>query len=388
MDDPDFPARVGRTVRRHGMDLTRPLAMVSGGPDSVALLRVVFELGARPVVLHVDYGLRGEESRADADFVRGLCGELGLACEVRNSRVGGSNLQEEARKARYRLAEDLASDRSCSAILTGHTADDVAETVLMNLARGRGRGALRDTAGPGAASAPSYRKKASGGAPLPGGPGATLPDGRHEPRTQVRAQPRSAGGPAGAGGALPRRRGERRARGRAPARGPGGARGPGRRGVAPARRRGPRAAGRAARDAARAPPVRRKGGLRGAAPGVPPLGSAAVEGVLELLGAGRGRGSFTCRAALPPSRARGRGWRSTGGGRLLPAGSTCCSRASRSSGPGRSGCRRGRSMRGRRPVPRSRTSMPRSGRIGCGRCARGILFARWASGAPRRSTRP
>ena len=134
----NFSVGVGRTARRYGMDLSHPLAMVSGGPDSVALLRVVVELGARPVVLHVDHGLRGEESRGDAEFVRTLCAEMGLDCEVRSLRLRGSNLQEEARKGRYRVAEELASERRISAILTGHTADDVAETVLMNLARGAG----------------------------------------------------------------------------------------------------------------------------------------------------------------------------------------------------------------------------------------------------------
>lgn len=138
METSSFSAGVGRTVRRYGMDLSRPLAMVSGGPDSVALLCVIAEIGARPFVLHVDYGLRGEESRGDAEFVRGLCGEMGLDYEVRSLRVGGSNLQEEARKGRYRIAEELAVERGFSAIVTGHTADDVAETVLMNLARGAG----------------------------------------------------------------------------------------------------------------------------------------------------------------------------------------------------------------------------------------------------------
>lgn len=120
------------------MDLSRPVALVSGGPDSVALLRVMVELGAHPVVLHVDYGLRGEESLGDAEFVRKLCAGLGLACELRRFRIGGSNLQEEARRGRYELAQELADERGLSAIVTGHTADDVAETVLLNLARGSG----------------------------------------------------------------------------------------------------------------------------------------------------------------------------------------------------------------------------------------------------------
>jgi tRNA(Ile)-lysidine synthase len=120
------------------MDLSRPLAMVSGGPDSVALVRSLVELGGWPVVLHVDHGLRGKESREDAQFVRELCGRLGLAYEERRARLEGGNLQQEAREERYRFAEQLADERGISAIATGHTADDAAETVLLNLARGAG----------------------------------------------------------------------------------------------------------------------------------------------------------------------------------------------------------------------------------------------------------
>jgi tRNA(Ile)-lysidine synthase len=136
---------VRRTVEHYGMNLHRPLLLVSGGPDSVALLRAVVSLGGEPAVLHVDHGLRGEQSREDADFVRGLCARMGVDCEVRRLRlVGSSNLQERAREERYRLAEEVADGLGLPAISTGHTADDVAETVLMNLARGSG---LRGLAG-------------------------------------------------------------------------------------------------------------------------------------------------------------------------------------------------------------------------------------------------
>ena len=114
------------------------MVMVSGGPDSVALLRVLVELGGQTMVLHVDHGLRGEESQEDAEFVRKLCSQLEVPCEVRRLKVEGGNLQEEARRGRYRIAEELAQAEGASAIATGHTADDVAETVLMNLARGAG----------------------------------------------------------------------------------------------------------------------------------------------------------------------------------------------------------------------------------------------------------
>jgi tRNA(Ile)-lysidine synthase len=140
-----FPDKVLLTAERYGMDLRRPLVLVSGGPDSVALLRVIVALGGEPVVLHVDHGLRGEESREDVEFVRDLSGKLGVRCEVRGLGLdGGSNLQERAREARYRLAEEVAVRLGLRVVTTGHTADDVAETVLMNLARGTG---LRGLAG-------------------------------------------------------------------------------------------------------------------------------------------------------------------------------------------------------------------------------------------------
>ena len=126
-----------RTAERYSMDLARPLVMVSGGPDSVAMLRALVELGD-PAVLHVDHGLRGDESREDAEFVRALCGRLGVTCEVREIELGDANLQEEARLRRYRIAEEIADGMRISTVATGHTADDVAETVLMNLARGAG----------------------------------------------------------------------------------------------------------------------------------------------------------------------------------------------------------------------------------------------------------
>jgi tRNA(Ile)-lysidine synthase len=135
----EFLETVRRTAERYGMDLSRPLVLVSGGPDSVALLRALVGLGGEPVVLHVDHGLRGEESREDAEFVRGLCRKLGVRCEVRSIRlVEGPNLQERARDERYRVADEVADELGLQTIAVGHTADDVAETVLMNLARGTG----------------------------------------------------------------------------------------------------------------------------------------------------------------------------------------------------------------------------------------------------------
>jgi tRNA(Ile)-lysidine synthase len=140
-----FVECVRRTAERHGMDLKRPLVLVSGGPDSVALLRAVVALGGEPAALHVDHGLREEESRLDADFVRRLCGKLDVRCEVAGLDLAGAgNLQERARDGRYRLAWEVAGRLGLRVVATGHTANDVAETVILNLSRGAG---LRGLAG-------------------------------------------------------------------------------------------------------------------------------------------------------------------------------------------------------------------------------------------------
>ena len=100
-------------------DLSRLLALVSGGPDSVALLLALLELGGEPAVLP-DHGLRGNESREDAEFVRALCERLGVRCEVRRLQLAdGPNLQERAREERYRIAEEVADELGLGSISTG-----------------------------------------------------------------------------------------------------------------------------------------------------------------------------------------------------------------------------------------------------------------------------
>src|SRR5918998_1183188 len=100
-----FTNAVRQTVVRYGMDLGRPLVLVSGGPDSVALLRVILDLDGEPAALHVDHGLR-EESREDEEFVGGLCSRLGVRCEVRRGRVEKKGkLQGRGRGASHRVPE-------------------------------------------------------------------------------------------------------------------------------------------------------------------------------------------------------------------------------------------------------------------------------------------
>ena len=114
-----------------GTDVT---CAVSGGADSTALLALAVAAGCRVTAVHVDHGLRAG-SGAEADIVRQSAEQLGAGfCGVRVDVVDGPNLEARAREARYSA---LPVD-----VLTGHTADDQAETVLVNLLRGAGAAGL------------------------------------------------------------------------------------------------------------------------------------------------------------------------------------------------------------------------------------------------------
>ena len=124
----------------------RLVVLVSGGRDSVCLLDVAATL-CRPaglLALHIDYGLRGAESDADAAHVRRLLGAaVGVALEVRRAPPPPSagNRQAWARDLRYAAALSLARARDAR-VAVGHTASDQAETVLYRLAASPGRRAL------------------------------------------------------------------------------------------------------------------------------------------------------------------------------------------------------------------------------------------------------
>jgi tRNA(Ile)-lysidine synthase len=136
---------------------TLPLGMasgvvaVSGGADSVALLRALHSLyPASLTVAHINHRLRGEESDADDDFVRQLAGQLALTYRVKAIDVGemaeGANLEATARQVRYEFLAEVAASAGAAWIATGHTADDQAETVLHRLIRGTGLQGLRGIA--------------------------------------------------------------------------------------------------------------------------------------------------------------------------------------------------------------------------------------------------
>lgn len=106
----------------------------SGGADSSALVVLADRAGCRVTALHVDHGLR-PSSGAEADQAERIARQLGVSFELRTVRIEpGPNLESRARAARIGALPPGS--------LTGHTADDQAETVLINLLRGAGADGL------------------------------------------------------------------------------------------------------------------------------------------------------------------------------------------------------------------------------------------------------
>ena len=118
---------------------------VSGGADSVSLLAALYELrklkklNLRFVVAHFNHDLRGEESERDAEFVKKLTQEFGFELALGKGDIEKQgNLEQNARRARYAFLRQIAENLHARGILTAHTQNDQAETLLINLIRGSG----------------------------------------------------------------------------------------------------------------------------------------------------------------------------------------------------------------------------------------------------------
>jgi tRNA(Ile)-lysidine synthase len=115
----------------------------SGGQDSTCLLHAMAERRLDVVAAHVDHGLR-PESAEQAQQVAALAQGFGVACEVRRIDLAdyrertGWGIQQAARAARYQVLAAIVAEVEAEALLVAHTADDQAETVLLNLLRGAG----------------------------------------------------------------------------------------------------------------------------------------------------------------------------------------------------------------------------------------------------------
>ncbi len=125
------------------------LVAVSGGGDSVALLRALCAIsngaaGGQLVVAHYNHALRGAESDADERFVAELAASLGRACHIGRATDGGTGgrSEEASRGARYDFLQAAAQSIGARYVAAAHTADDQAETVLHHVLRGTGLAGL------------------------------------------------------------------------------------------------------------------------------------------------------------------------------------------------------------------------------------------------------
>lgn len=117
---------------------------VSGGADSVALLRILLALGYRCVAVHCNFHLRAEESNRDQQFVEQLCSRLGVKLEICSydtisyAAEKKISIEMAARELRYADFERLRQEYNANSIAVAHHRDDSVETLLMNLMRGTG----------------------------------------------------------------------------------------------------------------------------------------------------------------------------------------------------------------------------------------------------------
>jgi len=141
-----FVAAVASALPPAGFWTMPVLVAVSGGADSVALLAALRRLvpaglERRLIVAHAEHDLRAA-AVVDREFVVDLAERMGLACVWRRISVrdadGDEGLEGRARRVRYDFLKGAALEHGARHVVVGHTADDQAETVLLNLMRGAG----------------------------------------------------------------------------------------------------------------------------------------------------------------------------------------------------------------------------------------------------------
>ena len=135
-------------ILEHGMVKSgdRIVVAVSGGPDSVCLLNILFQLrkplNANLIVAHLDHGLRPNEDEKETEFVANLTRRLNLSLaydKVNNlTKAHGTTIEEKAREIRYQFLTKVLDEYHAQKVALGHNMNDQAETVLMHILRGTG----------------------------------------------------------------------------------------------------------------------------------------------------------------------------------------------------------------------------------------------------------
>jgi tRNA(Ile)-lysidine synthase len=125
-------------------DEQKILLAVSGGIDSVVMTDLFCNAGFECIILHCNFGLRGEESEGDEAFVRSLSASYELPVYVKKFKTGeyaeekGISIQMAARELRYQWFDEISNEPGNNVIATAHNLNDSIETVLLNMSRGTG----------------------------------------------------------------------------------------------------------------------------------------------------------------------------------------------------------------------------------------------------------
>ena len=141
---------VMETIRKHRLILPGEHLVlgVSGGPDSLSLLHILYEarkrLQIRLTVVHVNHGFRPGAAEREAEFVRAFCAGRGISCHIVQrdciamARKQKQSPEEAGREVRYEVLFQTAKQEHADKVVVAQNRDDQAETVLFRLLRGTG----------------------------------------------------------------------------------------------------------------------------------------------------------------------------------------------------------------------------------------------------------
>jgi len=146
---PNLTKKIQNTIFQYGLlkKGDKVVIAVSGGPDSVCLLDILAKLQKKYslgiIIAHINYGLRGIDSRKDEAFVRDLSKKYGLEIFILRAKIRSkSNLENNLREIRYRFFDKIRKKKDFDLIVTAHNADDKVETFFLHLIRGSGLAGL------------------------------------------------------------------------------------------------------------------------------------------------------------------------------------------------------------------------------------------------------
>ena len=145
-----FEAKILDYINEYDMisDNDKVLVGLSGGADSVCLLRILKRIGVELYAVHINHELRGAEADGDEEFCRELCSELNVPFSAYHRDIKayalekGLTVEEAGRQVRYDAFRKYAVEKHASKIAVAHNKNDLAETVLFNAARGSGLSGL------------------------------------------------------------------------------------------------------------------------------------------------------------------------------------------------------------------------------------------------------